>query len=189
MAKTAHATTKPRVPRAKRLPPPPVRTTLERRPGYLRAIGTISVEIVNLEVMLAELLGVLLGVPEKIADAIYFAPQATGPRLTIVSNVVAQTLRKWPNYLAKAQDCLKRARGYQNRRNDILHEMWGLAENRKHIARHGLPVRDGAAPKIVTPEELKKLIYDIRVLAQHVIYLTDQIENDASYAPLPRKSR
>ena len=56
-----------------------VYTVLERQPDYLRAIGTACVEIVNLEMMLADLLGAILRIPENAARAIYYAPQKHRP--------------------------------------------------------------------------------------------------------------
>jgi hypothetical protein len=53
-------------------------------PQYLIAIGTLSVEIVHMEVALASLLGAMTRLPPNVAEAIYFAPQSTGLRIAIV---------------------------------------------------------------------------------------------------------
>jgi hypothetical protein len=52
---------------------PPYQTSLERYPEYLRAIGTVTVEMTNLEVMFGDLLGTVLSLSDDTAHAIYFS--------------------------------------------------------------------------------------------------------------------
>ena len=171
-----------------RHPTPPIQTTLERHPEYLRAIGTVAVEMTNLEVMLADLFCAVLKLDDDTAHAIYFAPQSTGPRLTIIKNAATEALKDWPNYSAKVMNCIMRAREYANKRNDIIHESWGLSEtNRRRVSRRGTPLHKSPPSKLVPISAVRGLIYQIRVLVSNVIYVTDQISGNADYEPSPRK--
>jgi hypothetical protein len=67
---------------------PPYQSTMERFPDHVKAIGMITVELANVEVMLAQLLGALLDRNTPIAEAIYFAPRATIARVAIVDDVM-----------------------------------------------------------------------------------------------------
>lgn len=67
---------------------PAYQSMLERHPKHVKAIGMITIDLSNLDIMLAQLLGALLNIPAEVADAIYFSPQAAGPRLSIIDNVV-----------------------------------------------------------------------------------------------------
>ena len=78
-------------------PAPKWITVLERQPEYLRAIGTVAVEMVNLELMLSDLLGAILAIPQT-ADAIFCGPQATSPRLIILKGVAKEMLKEHPAY-------------------------------------------------------------------------------------------
>jgi hypothetical protein len=60
-----------------------------RHARYVRAIGMVSIENGNMEVLWSRLLAVMLNVPDDIAEAIYFAPKARGREWTSW-----QTLRK-----------------------------------------------------------------------------------------------
>ena len=175
--------------RAKRSPRPPYQTALERHPEYLRAIGTVAVEMTNMEVMLADLLSAILGLPDDTAHAIYFAAQATGPRLTLLANASQEALKQFPNYAAKVADYMRHARKYSNQRNDIMHDSWGLSEEKMQVSRRKTPLHKSPPAKQIPVENVKELIHNIRVLVTDVIYLVDQIDNDPTYIPSLRKSR
>jgi hypothetical protein len=164
------------------------RTVLEREPEYLRAIGTMAVEIVNLEAMLAELLSVILRVHSDLADAIYFAPQAVGPRLKILTGAIENALGNFPLYQARALRCASDARELSNKRNDIIHHSWGFhGPVDDQVATRPLPFTDKHPARHVPLAEVKDAIRRTRLLAGKVIELSNEMGDDKTYAPSPRK--
>jgi hypothetical protein len=166
-------------------PAPPYVTVLEREPEYLRAIGTLAVEIVNVEVMLAYLLAAITRLSVKIADAMYFAPQAMGARIPIVAGVVRECLGNHPEYLRKANRCLTDARTAYNKRNDIMHHAWGISEDNGRITRRRPPFSEDAPPRHVPITEIKDTIYSTRLLIGRIHALALKIGNDETYSPWP----
>lgn len=143
----------------------------------------MAVEIVNLEVMLARLLGPILRLRPKVADAIYFAPQATGPRIAVMIGATREALKLRPDYLELVDDLLKKARDYANKRNDILHQSWGLSDTTGKISTRPLPFTDTKPARYMPVSEIEDNIYNIRVLIGRVRALALQIGDDTTYWP------
>lgn len=164
----------------------PIWTVLERQPEYLRAIGTVAVEIVNMEVMLADLMGSVLRISGREAQAVFFAPQATGPRISMLENAIEESLKPWPKHKAMAANCIERARKYQQRRNDVLHESWGLdAKDGSTVSRSKIPLHQNQK-KQVPIIEVYTLVYNIRVLVTNIIHLTELLDADQEFQASPR---
>lgn len=142
---------------------------LERHPDHVKAIGMITVEMANLEIMLAQLFGALLNLRPDVADAIYFSPQATGPRIAIVENAVTEMLHDVPDpqVLKDIRRLLKQARDIQGRRNDHVHNAWGLSVETGEVTSSKLPIKRERI-KAVPIGELNQLIKRIRNLLTEV---------------------
>jgi hypothetical protein len=166
---------------AEKRPEPRHFTVLRQRPDYLRAIGTLSVEVVNMEVFLAHLLSAITKLHVDVSDAIYFAPQAFSPRLQILLGAAKHALKERPEYLSRAVDYAAKAREYGNRRNDIVHNVWGITDSTGEITRKPLPLSDAGRPVPIT--EINQTIYNVRILMNSVIELAEQIDNDRTYWP------
>ena len=69
-------------------------STLERFPDHVKAIGMISIEIGNLEMVLGDLLAALLMIPSFLGQAVYMTPRAAIARVDVLDNVIAITLIK-----------------------------------------------------------------------------------------------
>jgi hypothetical protein len=161
------------------------RTVLERQPEYLRAIGTMGIEVVNLEAMLAVCLSQILKLSEDIADAIYFAPQATGPRLAIFAAAANAALAEHQNYRDRANDLVERARRLASKRHDFLHQAWGFHtdQTRTSVSSRPLPFIENKPARLVPLTEITDAISRTRRLAGDVIDFTNKLNEDDSYRP------
>jgi hypothetical protein len=157
-------------------------TVLEREPEYLLAIGTVAVEIGNLEVMLGGLFAAITTLPPDTADAIYWAPLATGPRLSILNAAIDTALNNSKTYLRRAKKLATDAQKLANRRNDVIHHTWGLGQSGKVFEVRRMPSTKYTA-KPVPINQVKDLVYEIRILVEKVIDLTDELWADPSYTP------
>lgn len=162
-------------------------TVLEQDPAHLTAIGTLAVEIVNVEVLLAELLAAILGLSLDVADAIFFAPQATGPRISILAAAVATALNGSP-HLKEATDCADKARQYANKRNDTLHQAWGYHDDVERVARRPLPFTVHKPPRSVPVTEIEEDVHNVRLLAERIIALADRLNSERD-PPAPSRGR
>src|SRR5829696_4881838 len=115
---------------AKSSNPHPYASPLKKRPKFVRAIGMISIENASLESMLGELLGALLGIFPRIGHTLYFTPKAVLARLEMLENVMTEALEHDPKTLAKVAAVVKRSRALMGKRNDIMHSLWAISEER-----------------------------------------------------------
>lgn len=144
---------------------PPYQSMLERYPEHVKAIGMIAVEMTNVEVLLADLLGAMLNLRRPIAEAIYFSPQSTGPRLSIVKNAAKSALT--PDMAKIVIDLTEEARSCQNTRNDLLHDSWGIDAATSKITRRKLPLHQHKG-KVADIKALERLVMDLRHLATDI---------------------
>ena len=68
-------------------------SSLERHPEHVRALGMISIEIGNLEILLGELLGAIIGIDTDLSQIIYMTPQSYIGRLEILENVIDHVMK------------------------------------------------------------------------------------------------
>lgn len=161
------------------------RTVLERRPDYLQAIGTVAVEIVNMEAMLAVLLSQILKISDDTADAIYFAPHGTGPRLAIFKGVVDTALAGHPKYQSKATKIADRALSLAGKRHEIVHDSWGyhFDEDETQVSLRALPFTAKKPPRLVPLNEVTATIDRVRDTLAEIVDLTNEIYEDPVYQP------
>jgi hypothetical protein len=112
----------------------PYQTIMEEFPDHLKAIGTLAVEIVNLEVMLADLLAAMLRIPRRVGHEIYFSPRANSVRVQILQNTAAELLASAPETRSQVISLAKRSLGAINERSEVLHSSWGTP-NRLWVTR------------------------------------------------------
>jgi hypothetical protein len=154
----------------------PPKSTLHRWPDHVQAIGMISVEIANLEIMLGELLASLLHIDRHYGHVVYLTPQAALGRLAILRNVIQDTLEKETSGRQKLDDIVSRANGVILRRHELIHNSWGVApDNPRRVLRRSLPNRENQPAKAVILQELTDLIETIRELSDHVRRTTDEV--------------
>ena len=175
-------------PRIEQNDDPPLQSMLERHPDHVKAIGMISVEMANLEVMLAGLLGALLNLPQHIADAIYFSPQAIGPRIAILANAAKIILPAAP--LKDIDKILGKVRELQQKRNDHIHNAWGLSVTTGEVTSSKLPITGEGTPVPLTElveqlDRLRKLITSVHEIspAIHEVLWTQQSSQQISSEP------
>jgi hypothetical protein len=152
---------------------PPYQSPLEHRPRYVRAIGMITVEITNLEIFLGDMLSVLLHIHPDIGRTVYLSPHSATARLDILENVRDRVLTKDGPPHRVVASLTKRTRGIVNRRNAMIHNSWGVRNNRVH--RRALPWDQGDVGEQVKLKALNDLIKDIRTLTTDVIGVTSDL--------------
>lgn len=165
----------------------PRQTIMEEFPEHLRAIGTLAVEIVNLELMLAELLSALLRVPRRAGNEIYFTPRANTLRVQILQNVAAELLASVPEAKGRVISLAKRAIGAINERSKVLHDAWATPD-RLRVYRHPAPLtrKPKEPPQPAKLSEIIKHITIIRGLITETKRLTREFDTTKSYATLLR---
>jgi hypothetical protein len=149
-------------------------SAMERHPEVVKAIGMVSIEIANLDVMMAELLAALLNKPSDIGHVIYHAPRSERVRLDIVDAVVKEMFQdtelQEPHIkeLGKnVRSWIKRARGLVDKRHEIMHSNWGMDPETLGVTRSRQPMRPGQLIP-VRLEELQRIIADTRALITEV---------------------
>jgi hypothetical protein len=162
------------------------RSILEEHPEHVKAIGMISIENANLDLMFGVLLARILGVPTEIGQALYLTPRSAMGRLEMLENVarlafpsyrtddldpVARASLEKTNIIRKkdVQRVLalaKRARSIVNKRHSIIHDAWGKAQDSSEVARR--PHKPDAVPLVVSLHSLTDIIRDIRAAIDDV---------------------
>jgi hypothetical protein len=151
------------------------RSSLEKRPKFVTAIGMISVENASLEVLLAELLAALLGIHGDLGILIYFTPRAAIPRLDTIANVLEPSIGGYPTIAAKVRGVIKRAKNAIGKRHAVVHALWTLSDDSYPTQVHQIffPSWDGGEVKLTT---LHRLIDDFRALIDEVGPLIDEVQ-------------
>jgi hypothetical protein len=143
---------------------------LERFPDHVRAIGMITIEMCNLEASLCHLLGAILAIEEPLAGALFFSPKTTRGRIEMLENVLDELASGPP--LKVAGVLVKRANKILNKRNDVVHEIWGVSKDRTEVFRITPPYKK---PRAVPLVELTQIINSLRRLADEVEALSSTI--------------
>jgi hypothetical protein len=162
-------------------------TVLVSNPRYLKAIGTLSVEITNMEIMLAELLAAILDLPRSFGQTIYWTPRAHSVRIDILNQTAKHAFAGFPKYQGNAGSIAKRALGIANARHEIVHESWGLTPDRTRITRRRLPLHRNSSARRIPLSEITDEITKARKLIGEVISLTKALRADGDYPPSPHK--
>ena len=154
----------------------PHRSTLDRHPRHVNAIGMLSVEVANLEFMLGELLGALLHIDRDFGAIIYLTPQSYAARISILENIVPYSLELDSDIGKHLQSIIERAKSYIGKRHQIIHKSWGTdADNPKLVVRRSMPYLEKRPFRVVSLNELTTLIENTRELVEEVVALTDQL--------------
>lgn len=161
---------------------PSYQTPLERRPKYLRALGTITVELGNLEFVLAEVLGALLDIKREYAHAIYFAPKNTIARVDIIQAV----LNEMPSSQLRDDvgSMLGSAKNVMQRRHDYIHKLWVLSESNRRVHTSKAPLKAGTA-KYVPLRDLLALVTDMRKVVTTAHEMAPSIHESLHLRPEP----
>ena len=137
---------------------------LERFPDYVKAIGMTTIELCNLEAAVCHLFGAILRFDEPIAGSIFSSPKTTAGRLDMVRNLAAQAVKQKilsQDDAKTIKELVARADKLLRKRNDVVHEMWGVSRDLTKVMRIPLPYGE---PTPVTLESLTRNIADLRIL-------------------------
>jgi hypothetical protein len=100
---------------------------------------------------------------------VYLSPHTAGARLSILENVLHETLETGGEGHKHAKSLIKRAESAIGKRHSIIHDAWGTAPyDPRKILRRGLPFKELKPAKLVPLSELNDLVTDIRNLADDV---------------------
>jgi hypothetical protein len=173
---------------------PPFQSSLEKYPEHVRAIGMISIESANLDIMFSDLLAAVLDIPEQISHAIFLTPRSATVRVEIFENVAKYAFpiydtskmdeepkklseevnRRQRNDRKRVEALLSRARAIANKRHQVIHEAWGLNVETLEVSRRPLPIKPGSQFTPIPIGTLTTIIRDLRFLIDEVILLRDE---------------
>lgn len=166
---------------------PKRKTLLHDKPEYLVAIGTLSVEIVNLEILLADFLVTLLKIPDTLAHEIYFTPRSHIGRMDILEHVATVALNdeKFKEHHDRILSLVKRAKGAANMRNLVVHSVWGLSDTKDFVTKRSLPLtRPSAVNNVPAPlSEITDEIIKVRFMFEEIEIAYEALANDERYEP------
>jgi hypothetical protein len=146
----------------------PRQSPLEKFPEYTRALGLIATELSNLEITLSDTLGAILKASRAVSSTLYFTPKTSQARMETLMNLVEVVLADTP-FASQAKTLLKRSLRLVNKRNDMLHAMWGVTrENPDQVIRRLLPT---GRREPVELDTLTTMVNELRVLADEVMDL------------------
>jgi hypothetical protein len=154
-------------------------------PEYVKNIGMVALETVDLEIRLANLFGRIIGLTPRKAQAIYFSPKAEQARMDIIRNAAKATFHVTPLQtgslarqkraaLEKVEALLERSEKLIRKRHRVIHDEWNISEKEKKVTRRlvgGEPVRPRTPVEI---EELTDLIGELRLLIDDVYALSEE---------------
>ncbi len=124
----------------------------------------------TLEAALCHLLGAILCVDEKMAGALFFSQKSTRGRVEMMENVIAELMTGAAR--READKIIEKANKLLGKRNDVVHQLWGVSRDRSTVMRIPLPYGD---PKPVPLAELAQLVSSLRALSDDVESLTSAL--------------
>jgi hypothetical protein len=143
----------------------PRQSPLENFPKYTQALGLIAIELATLEFELSDMLGYLLRLDRQTAKAIYFTPNSSRARMETLLNALESVLAH-TELLKSCRRLVKRGLGILDKRNNMLHDIWGLDE--KDFTTIILMKFPEGRTKPLALETLTTMVHDLRVLADEV---------------------
>jgi hypothetical protein len=167
-------------------------SVLERHPDHVQAIGMISIEQANLDVMLSELLAAILDVPPLLGQALLLTPQSATAKSYMLRNVAKVAFPTYPlasvgpdlldvtkatnesreRDRKRVEAIAERAKTIAGKRNNVIHELWGIDQATLAVTRRQMPLRSGTPRTLVPIEMLNDIIRDIRQLITETVALT-----------------
>ena len=160
---------------------------LASRPDYVELIGMVALEVVDLEIRLANLFGHVVGVSQRIAQAIYFSPKAEQARMDVIRNATnaafatsplerGSVARQKREALAKVEDILERSEKLIRKRHRVIHDEWNISDKEKIVTRR-LVGGELKRPRVpVDKKELSEMIEQLRELIDSVYALSQEFK-------------
>jgi hypothetical protein len=161
--------------------------SLSGRPDYVQLIGMVALEVVDLEIRLANLFGRIIGVSQREAQAIYFSPKAEQARMDIIRNSANAAFAVSPSQagilarqkreaLEKVEAILSRSEKLIRQRHRVVHDEWNISDKEKIVTRR-LVGGELKRPRIpVAKDELSNLIEKLRELIDEVYDLSQEFK-------------
>ncbi len=141
-----------------------------KHPDHVHSIGMMTIEIAEMELHLARLLGRLIGQAVQVGEALYFTPKAAIPRIDFICNVAPLVLKKNPNKLKAVQALAETAKKLMGKRHNLIHNRFKVDGGAISTVRYekGVPTSEG-----IPIGKLTKLVDDIRILNIKLIDLAE----------------
>jgi hypothetical protein len=149
---------------------------LERFPEHVKAIGMITIELGILEVMFTKLLSAILRTDEATGAIILMSTKSTRARLDIVLHTAKYLLA--PEEFEAVKDVIKRGGKSLNKRNEFIHETWGISPGTDHVMRIPSPYGD---PRQIKLAELTGEVEHLRHLSDQVSILAASLRSRPHY--------
>ncbi len=141
-------------------------TPLLEHPEHLKAIGIITIELATMELLLAALMGGLINVDVKTADAIFTTPKSSIARLDLITNILAIRPELPAFFKEEIEKVVSKARRIMGRRHTLVHNLWGASPD----GVHSIVFNKGDRKiKPLPIGELNDLINDIRENSARII--------------------
>lgn len=160
---------------------PRYQSVLERYPKHVHAIGMISIEIANLDILLGEMLGGLLRISRVYSRIVYLTPRSNFGRLELIENAAEAMLQPDSIGLKHVKSLIGRARAIAGKRHDLIHHAWVLVEDSDQ-PHQSIMLTDPPIAKPVEITTLENIVRDIRELVLDVIDATEHLYADAREA-------
>lgn len=162
---------------------------LEDHSEYVKAIGMVALEAVAMELRLANLLATMLGLPQRIGQAIYLTPKSETTRIEILRNAAHSRLAVSPSKknsmlgkqmikaLSDVNKICSRAQDIINQRHRTIHDEWNYSDTEKKVTRRMIDGVPGRARVPVPKTEIDDLIRRMRELIDDALDLTNSFRD------------
>lgn len=162
---------------------------LAKHTEYCTAIGTIALEVVDLELELSVLFARMLMLTPKVGESIYMTPKSDRARLDILRNAAEAVFATKANVKSssalarrkivareKVVSIEKRCRALIEERHRVIHDDWYISKDTQEIKRmmvDGKLTREGIK---VTLDELDSILQKLRALIDDVSKLSEEFK-------------
>ena len=129
----------------------------------------IAIELANLEFVYSDLLHMILRIDRETAKSVYFTPKSSLARMETLQNVIETVLVDDESLRQQCASLVKRGMRVLNKRNEMLHDVWGISKDDPGQAvRMTFP---GGKRTPVKVEMLTDMVRDLRIIADEVMDL------------------
>jgi hypothetical protein len=168
----------------------PPTSSLESFPKHVHAIGMISIELANLEILLGRMLAALLRIPPGLGEILYLTPRTGMGRIEVLENIAREVLVAESKGLRQVTKIIGRVKAVMNDRHGMIHVVWTTSlTDPKRVGKIKVPILNDA-PQVqpVSIERLTGLVKRIRNLHKDVASATAHMRRSGQPSASPAKS-
>ena len=139
--------------------------------NHLKTIGDITVSFAMLESQIQNLIGSLVYEHQRIGQIITAELSFKNLRALLISLYLERHGEN--DDFIKLRDFMKRAGQTEDKRNQIIHSVWGAGKNKDYITRIKTTAKEKHGIRFkfeeVSAENLKEFASDIKILAEQIL--------------------